>query len=534
MTNRGLGRSRGVLAVGVVVLLVGVIALLGGFKRSDHPVPTFDTGERVELGKYEFVIHDARLVDRDEDDEPFEDHRYRLIVDLTITNTSDETTSISRDLIGVQEADGTRLGNESDVNDLQPGLTRRLEIPVLADENPAKGGRADLWLGEQVFAWTNKLTSGPEWSVPTWAAMVTDVPVKDERRQAMRRLVWIATALVLAGALVVVPHLDPVQGEDPFPATVGLHERTKVNGGAVTFDKVTVAPVWTDGDEKLSLKKQGGVFVQVRATAPPGPQGAVVARLDPRRRPDLRGERPRRQDHPRRAARVRHPGRDHLRGARRGPRARLRVAGLRRRQLRAPEARLEVGVPRQRVGGGGRVKRLLPIVLSLLAVACALGIVRSELAEGASVVEQARPVPAHARADLTVSKPTSSKKVTGSYRLESVNVFPQLVPGDEWSDPIGRPGGRVVVAVFDCTCPLGDDFLKPTAYAVDAADRRWESDHIDPKDYPEVVRLGKFESDLGEKASYRFVEVFVVPSQVASSVDILMDPITGKPRLFRR
>lgn len=85
----------------------------------------------------------------------------------------------------------------------------------------------------------------------------------------MRRLVWIATALVLAGALLVVPRLNPVRGVDPFPAHVDLHERATVNGGSVRIDKVTVAPVWTDGDEKISLKKQHGLFVEVRATGRP-------------------------------------------------------------------------------------------------------------------------------------------------------------------------------------------------------------------------------------------------------------------------
>lgn len=181
MTIRAWGRSRWGLVVGIGLLLVAVIAVLGGFKRSDQPAPTVDAGETIALGKYELTVHDARLVDRDEDGEAYDDHPYRLLVDLTITNTSEETTSVSSDVIGVRESDGSFLGNESAADALQPRLTRRIVVPVLADENPAKAGRADIWLGEQVYDWTNLLTSGPEWSVPTWAAMVTDVPVKDDR-----------------------------------------------------------------------------------------------------------------------------------------------------------------------------------------------------------------------------------------------------------------------------------------------------------------------------------------------------------------
>lgn len=85
----------------------------------------------------------------------------------------------------------------------------------------------------------------------------------------MRRLVWLATALVLAAVILIVPRFAPALGEDPFPAGVQLKERAAISGGWVTVDKVTAAPTWTDGDTTLSLKKERALFVEVRATARP-------------------------------------------------------------------------------------------------------------------------------------------------------------------------------------------------------------------------------------------------------------------------
>ncbi|MGO1974955.1 MAG: hypothetical protein ACTH2Q_18530 [Propionibacteriaceae bacterium] len=179
------GRSHrtALVLAAVLVLLLGVVAALGGFGRSDRPVRTVAVGQRVELGQFAWTVHGARVVDRDEDGEPFEEEPLHVLVDVTVENISDESSGLSKDLIGIRVGPDEFLPFDLDTSGLHPNLPLRLELILLAQEDsPLEiGGHTDIWLGAQQFAWTNLINSGPEWSVPRWAAIVTDVPLADDR-----------------------------------------------------------------------------------------------------------------------------------------------------------------------------------------------------------------------------------------------------------------------------------------------------------------------------------------------------------------
>lgn len=172
-----------VVALGVLVLLVAVVAALGGFGRSDRPVRTVDVEQRVELGQFAWTVHGAQVVDRDEDGEPFEEEPLHVLVDVTVESIGQETGNLTRDLIGIRVGPDEFLPFDLDTSQLHPNLPLRLELILLAEEDQLAEipGTVDVWLGAQNYAWTNLLHSGPEWSVPRWAAIVTDVPLTDGR-----------------------------------------------------------------------------------------------------------------------------------------------------------------------------------------------------------------------------------------------------------------------------------------------------------------------------------------------------------------
>lgn len=167
-----------------VVAVLALIAALGGFARSDHPIAEYLPGSRIELGRFAFTVHSARLIDHDEEGEPFDEEPLRVLVDSTVENISDESGILGEKLVGLDDGadDWFGLDYESTVL-LHPGLPRRLELVLPATEASlgADPTKITVWLGEEKYGWTNLLNSGPEWSVPNWAATVSDVPLADER-----------------------------------------------------------------------------------------------------------------------------------------------------------------------------------------------------------------------------------------------------------------------------------------------------------------------------------------------------------------
>lgn len=175
---------RRVIAAGVALLLVALVAALGGFGRSARPVQTIAVGDRIELGQFAYTVHGATVIDQDEKGDPFEEAPLRLVIDVTVVNIADESGTMASDLIGIKKAGGDdHYTIDSSLERTHPDLPQRIEVEVQADEESlgAIPGHTDIWLGEQVYAWTNLLNSGPAWSVPHWAAIVADVPVTDGR-----------------------------------------------------------------------------------------------------------------------------------------------------------------------------------------------------------------------------------------------------------------------------------------------------------------------------------------------------------------
>lgn len=176
-------RPRRLIVGACVALLVAGIAVLGGFAPSDRPVRTVSVGERIELGRFAYTVHGARVVDRDAEGESFDGRPLRLLVDVTVVNVSDESAALSSDLIGIRTSGQRWSSADASTESLHPDLPRRLQIEVPADRQ-ALGpipGHTDIWLGEQTYGWTNLLNSGPQWSVPHWAGIVADLPVADGR-----------------------------------------------------------------------------------------------------------------------------------------------------------------------------------------------------------------------------------------------------------------------------------------------------------------------------------------------------------------
>lgn len=173
-------RWQGLVVLGIVV---AVVASLGGFGRSDTPRPTIGPGESIELGQYKLAVERARVVDIDDRGEPFDDGMLRVMVTTKVTNVSEESTSFGEGLVGVADRSAEIYSNKTDTSTFHPGLKRTVEVsvPVPANRLAVSSGRIDIWLGARTYDWTNLAMSGPAWSVANWAAIVTDVPIDDQR-----------------------------------------------------------------------------------------------------------------------------------------------------------------------------------------------------------------------------------------------------------------------------------------------------------------------------------------------------------------
>lgn len=127
-------------------------------------------------------MNSARVTDRDDDGEPFDDGLPRLYIETTATNTSEESTTFGSNLLGIDAADGSIIGNEVVTTTFHPDLERTVDVEIIVDdESELRRGSLDVWVGAQVYDWTNLAYSGPEWSVPSWEAFVPNVPLTDER-----------------------------------------------------------------------------------------------------------------------------------------------------------------------------------------------------------------------------------------------------------------------------------------------------------------------------------------------------------------
>ena len=186
---------------------------------------------------------------------------------------------------------------------------------------------------------------------------------------------------------------------------------------------------------------------------------------------------------------------------------------------------------------GARFRQALPVVAALVAIALALLLVRSDVHKYSTQTIEPRSVAAGHAVDVAASADADENpagRLDGTFTLESVRDVAQLVPDEaSFEDPVGRSGGRVVLATLSCRCAVSEEFRAPTFYAIDDAGRKWESMPIDTSSYPDLADVLE-ESDLGELPTVRFASVFVVPKDVADSVDVLIDPAQGESVRLRR
>lgn len=173
------------------------------------------------------------------------------------------------------------------------------------------------------------------------------------------------------------------------------------------------------------------------------------------------------------------------------------------------------------------MKRAARTLLPLVALALALWVVASEARRSEAGPPQPRTVAAGESASLALSADQ-----TGTFELESIQDYPRLVPSSEYGEPLEREGGRVVVGVVSCTCPVDDELNSPDLFAVDADGRRWEGE-IGLDESPEIEGLDSV-TDVGERPRLRIRAVFVVPADVADEVDVLVESSQDEALRFRR
>lgn len=181
-----------------------------------------------------------------------------------------------------------------------------------------------------------------------------------------------------------------------------------------------------------------------------------------------------------------------------------------------------------------RILRVVQAALAIVAVVGALGIVRAEVKDETRGAAAPTDVRQGEAAEIIVSKSDAPKELTGSFRLESVRDYPQLKAIVEHEETIARKGGRVVVAVINCDCPVNDDVLGPALLAVDANGREWEEFSSASPDYYAETKGLSSAWDLGEEDPFRYAAVFIVPSDVAGSVRIVLQRAGGQAYRFPR
>lgn len=183
-----------------------------------------------------------------------------------------------------------------------------------------------------------------------------------------------------------------------------------------------------------------------------------------------------------------------------------------------------------------RILVAVQAILSVTAVVCALGIIRSDVVEQTTGLAQPVDVAAGDSADIQVSYGDAVEPLEGSFRVVEITDHPRLTPTTEYEDPIEQEGGRVVVAGIECDCPISDELLTPTATMMDASGRDWQEDQItqpNPDDYAELEGYSPGYR-FGEETPYRYAVVFVVPADVAGEVRLVLHRDPGPAYRFAR
>ena len=157
-----------------------VVALLGGFRERANPIAAAAVGEAVDMGPVDLVVHSAELVTTQANGKPFIDGLPRVLVRVTVDNTSDRPAIVSASGDMRAWVDGRRLevasGHDA-VRSYPADLPVDATLPfVLAKGVDASAGLR-LTLRQKSYAWNNKLDVGPTWSGGQWTRVV-QLPVQ--------------------------------------------------------------------------------------------------------------------------------------------------------------------------------------------------------------------------------------------------------------------------------------------------------------------------------------------------------------------
>jgi hypothetical protein len=173
-----------------VVLLVGLVLVLGGFRETAHSLPEAAVGQRVELGRFAVTVHQAYLTDKDEKGRPLnkDTPRKHIVVEATVEMldkdagyfpSGKETGSALLIQGGRSPWDSLKpdVGGGPD-DKLQPGIPTQAQFYFLPPATVPPSVR--VVLGDQEYGWTNLINPGPDWSsVAVPAVVVPDVPLDD-------------------------------------------------------------------------------------------------------------------------------------------------------------------------------------------------------------------------------------------------------------------------------------------------------------------------------------------------------------------
>lgn len=175
-------------------------------------------------------------------------------------------------------------------------------------------------------------------------------------------------------------------------------------------------------------------------------------------------------------------------------------------------------------------------VLALVAVLCAVGVVRAEVVDQTSATATPVDVSADAAVELAVTAPDADEHLEGTFTVLQVTDHARLTPSTEYEDPIERAGGRVVVIGLRCDCPVSDDLLAPAVSVTDTRGRVWEADTFGqprPDEYAELAGYSPAHR-FGEESPYHYAVVIIVPAEVADEVRVVLHRAPGPAYRFAR
>lgn len=165
----------------VAVLALLLVAVLGGFREREHPVPRVAVATPVDLGQVDVTVRSAELVTTGADGKPLRDGVPRLLVHARVlpTDVKPGTVSASGDMqVRVDDRRTLKAATGWDAfRTYQPGVPADVTFPFLLDKGATAVDGVEINFRTKSYAWNNKIDVGPTWSGGRFTASVV-LPVE--------------------------------------------------------------------------------------------------------------------------------------------------------------------------------------------------------------------------------------------------------------------------------------------------------------------------------------------------------------------